>query len=274
MTIKSDTYRGAWRVLPNMGANLKGSIHEDEEARRHGFRRAIVGGTGVAQAIMPAIVELLGPGWIEGGWLTLKFVGPVYPDELVREVAEPAPNDGEFDVRVEYEDGRIAAAGRVGLGEAEPWRDWVIGDRNPDAVFQDLPIGYEFDDISFTFGEDAILRTLDTAGDDTPWFRSASPWGGPVVPPLAAFNPATTPQRDLGLTQPVHGAGMNAEFHLVTRRPMPRDRRYALRMRLIDKGLGGRTWFWTSEFDITDEDGVRYVSARQKCKWFPKEQAG
>ena len=271
MTVRSDTYRGAWRVLPILGANVKGTIHDDDEASRHGFRRAIVGGTGVAQAIMPAIVELLGPGWVEGGWMWLKFVGPVYPDELVREVAEPTSEDGVFDVRVEYEDGRVAAAGRAGMGAVEPWRDAVTGDRGPDQVFHDLPIGYKFEDVRFEFSEEAILRTLNTAGDDTPWFRSVSPWGGPVVPPLAAFNPATPPQRDLGLTQPVHGAGMNAEFHLVTRRPMPHELSYVLRMRLVDKGLGGRTWFWTSEFEITDEAGVSYVTGRQKCKWFPKE---
>ncbi len=271
MTVSSDTYRGAWRVLPILGPNTQGTIHDDDEASRHGFRRAIVGGTGVAQAIMPALVELLGPGWIEGGWMSLKFVGPVYPDELVREVAEPADKADVFNVRVEYEDGRVAAAGRVGMGTVEPWRDAVIGDRDPDKVFHGLPIGYEFDDIRFSFLEENIRRTLDTAGDETPWFRGDSPWGGPVVPPLAAFNPATMPQRDLGLTQPVHGAGMNAEFHLVTRRPMPRDLAYVLRMRLVDKGLGGRTWFWTSEFEITDEDGVSYVTCRQKCKWFPKE---
>ena len=94
------------------------------------------------------------------------------------------------------------------------------------------------------------------------------------MPPLLAFSPATMLQRDLGLTQPVHGAGMIAEVHFVTRRPMPRDLDYVLRMRLIDKGLGGRTWFWTSEFEVADEDDVCYVSARQKCKWFPKEQVG
>ena len=90
---------------------------------------------------------------------------------------------------VEYEDGRIAAAGRAGIGVAEPWRDWVIGDRSPGSVFQDLPIGYEFEDIWFTFAEESILRTLDTAGDETPWFRSASPWGGPVVPASRGVQP-------------------------------------------------------------------------------------
>ena len=42
MTVSSDTYRGAWRVLPILGANTAGTIHDDDEASRHGFRRAIL----------------------------------------------------------------------------------------------------------------------------------------------------------------------------------------------------------------------------------------
>ena len=271
MTVQSDIYRGAWRILPILGTNTKGTIHDDEEASRHGFRRAIVGGTGVAQAMMPAIVELLGPDWIEGGWLSVKFVGPVYPDEKVREVAEPTADPEIIDVRVEDEEGRIAAVGRVGMGREEPWHDDQVGSRGADQAFPDLPIGYAFEDVRFSIGEEAISRICDTAGDPTPWFREDSPWGGPIAPPLAAFNPATRPQRDLGLRQPVHEAGMNAEFHLVTVRPMFRDQDYNLSMTLVDKGTGARTWFWTSHFDVTDDEGVHYLSGRQKLKWFPKE---
>ena len=92
-----------------------------------------------------------------------------------------------------------------------------------------------------------------------------------MVPPLMAFNPATGPQREESFAHPVHEAGMNAEFHMLTVRPMFHDREYLLSMRVVDKGVGARTWFWTSEFEVTDGDGARCLTGRQKLKWFPKE---
>lgn len=271
MSAEAQRYEGPWRVVPIYGPNLEGTIHDDEEARRHGFRRAIVGGTNVAQTIMPAVAERFGPGWIEGGWISIKFVGPVYPDERVREVAEPTADLSVMDVRVETEEGRVAVAGRVGMGRTEPWDDAGIGTREPELAFPGVPIGFGFDTVRFSVGEEAVRLLCDSAGDFSPWFRGESPWGEPVVPPLMAFNPATAPQRDESLAHPVHEAGMNAEFHMVTVRPMFRDREYFLRMRVVDKGVGARTWFWTSEFDVTDDGGTRRLTGRQKLKWFPKQ---
>ena len=273
MSAEGRRHEGPWRVVPIYGPSLEGTIHDDEEARRHGFRRAIVGGPNVAQTIMPAVAERFGPGWIEGGWMSIKFVGPVYPDERVREVAEPTTDPSAMDVRVEAEDGRVAVVGSVGMGRTEPWSDAGIGTRGPERVFPGVPIGFRFDTVRFSIGEEAVRLLCDSAGDLSPWFRGDSPWGGPVVPPLMAFNPATGPQRDESFAHPVHDAGMNAEFHMVTVRPMFHDREYALRMRVVDKGVGARTWFWTSEFEVTDEDGARCMTGRQKLKWFPKQGA-
>ena len=264
-------HEGPWRVVPIYGPNLEGTIHDDEEARRHGFRRAIVGGPNVAQTIMPAIAERFGPVWIEGGWMSIKFVGPVYPDERVREVAEPTTDPAAMDVRVEAEDGRVAVVGRVGMGRTEPWDDAEIGTREPERAFPGMPVGFGFDTVRFSVGEEEVRLLCDSAGDHSPWFRGESLWGGPVMPPLMAFNPATRPQRDKSFAHPVHEAGMNAEFHMVTERPMFHDREYSLRMRVVDKGVGARTWFWTSEFEVTGDDGARCLTGRQKLKWFPKE---
>ena len=274
MTVQSNIFRGAWRFLPNQGEHAKGTIHDDDEARSRGFRRGIVGGPAVAQAIMPAVVDRFGPVWMERGWLSVKFVGPVYADEEVREVAEPTSSRDAIGVKVEARDGRIALVGQAGLGQDQPWRAEDDGQRGVDEGFPNLDIGYSFPDIHFKMEEDAILRLCETAGDNTPWFRAQTRWGGPVVPPIAVFNPATEPQRVMALDHPVDQAGMNGEFMLVTTRPMLRDNPYVLRMTVVDKGIGSQTWFCTTQFEVLDPDGSHFLTGRQKCKWFSKVRSG
>src|SRR5262245_23835994 len=91
MTNEAKTaFEGRWRKLENLSVNLKGSIHDDDEARKIGFRGGFVVGSTVATAALPAIIGLLGKEWMEGGWYSFSFVAPVYADDEVREVAELA----------------------------------------------------------------------------------------------------------------------------------------------------------------------------------------
>ncbi len=273
MATTTGTYHGRWRTLPILGANVEGTIHDDDEARTHGFRRAIVGGSSVAQAAMPAVVDRFGQSWMEGGWITVKFAGPVYPDEEVREVAEPAAASGAIDLRIEARDGRVAAVGQAGLGTSVPWRAKEDGRRDPESAFPELEIGYRFPDVDFTIDAGVIERVCVSAGDDSPWYTTDSPWGAPIAPPIAVFNPTTKLQRDLGARFPVHQAGMNAEYRLATERPMFRDHPYLLQMWVVDKGVGARTWSWTTEFTVNDQHGTRCLTGRQQVKWFVPEHA-
>lgn len=270
MTVQSDIFRGAWRFLPNQAEHVKGTIHDDHEARSRGFRRGIVGGPAVAQAIIPGVADRLGAKWIEGGWLSVKFVGPVYADEEVREVAESTSDSDVIRVKIEARNGRVALVGEAGLGHEEPWRAEEDGRRGADEGFPCLDIGFTFPDLHFKIDEDAALRLCEAAGDETPWFRGPTRWGGPVVPPIAVFNPATESQRVMALDHPVDQAGLNAEFMLLATRPMLRDQSYVLRMTIVDKGVGARTWFCTTQFEVLDTEGNRFLTARQKCKWFSK----
>ena len=79
-------------------------------------------------------------------------------------MAEPTADPSVMDVRVEAEEGRVAVVGRVGMGRTEPWDDAGIGTRGPERVFPGVPIGFGFDTVRFSVGEEAVRLLCDSAG--------------------------------------------------------------------------------------------------------------
>ncbi len=266
-TTETRLFEGRWRQLPNLAANIKDSIHDDDRARELGFRGGFVPGPTVAEAIMPAILGHFGQQWFEGGWYDLKFITPVYMNEEVQEVAESLDDDGAIAVKLLTRDGRITCGGRAGLGTAVPWNAELDGKRMGDIAFPHLELGTQSDEVEFTVDRDDYLRQLDAAGSDSPWFRDASPWGGPIAPPVALMR-QSRPLIDLPLGEGVTPPGINADFQIVIERPVFTDRPYRTTSRLANKGVSGRCWFRTVEFTIVDEEGNRCAVGRQNVKWF------
>jgi acyl dehydratase len=58
-------------------------IHDDETARRHGFRGALVPGVTVYGYLTHPLVEALGAAWLERGTASVRFVRPVLDGEEV-----------------------------------------------------------------------------------------------------------------------------------------------------------------------------------------------
>ncbi len=68
----------------NNGADSNNLIHDDEHARRYGFRAGLVPGTSVFAYMSRSLVEFLGRDWLERGFAEVRFVHPVYDGEEVR----------------------------------------------------------------------------------------------------------------------------------------------------------------------------------------------
>jgi len=266
----SDPFRaGPWRRLVNTAAASKGSIHDDAEAAKLGFRGGFVPGSVVGTAALPAVVEAFGRAWMEGGWYSLTFVSPVYVDDEVREVASRSGAD--ITVQVLDRAGRLCCNGRAGLGASVPWDVAEDGLHGAQSVFPGLEIGHTFDPWEFTPDRDLCLGTVDAAGDLTPWYRESSPWGSPVVPPeylhVVALDLMRQPgqPRTLPVTG-VRGPGMWAAHDLMVHAPLLVDRSYTMTERIVDKGRSGRTLFTTYEFEVFAE--TRLVAhGRHKAKW-------
>jgi len=77
--------------------------------------------------------------------------------------------------------------GRAGLGgsaSGAQWRAEEEGTRNADVAHPDLTIGKQNPDLWFIHVKAEVAVCRDAGGDETPWFRGPSPWGGPVSPPI------------------------------------------------------------------------------------------
>lgn len=265
-------FEGSFRSLPNLAADLKDSIHDDERARALGFRGGFVPGPTIAEAVMPAILARFGKRWFEGGWYDLKFIAPVYVDDEVREIALPSsergkPDEDTIQVELRTRDERLTCGGRAGLGSEVPWDPEMDGQRGGDIAFPHLELGAEGEESEFVVEPGTGLRELDAAGNHSPWFRESSPWGGPIVPVIGLFWQGRRLQ-GLPLGEGVRPPAINADFQIAVERPVFVGEPYTVSGRLADKGVSRRCWFRAVEFEIADRQGRRCAIGRQNVKWF------
>ena len=181
-------YEGRARVLLNLHPDGPGGPHDDNVARMLGFRRALVPGEAVAEAVMPAIVARFGTRFMDGGWLSVKNIAATYVDEELHEIGESTQGSPDvLDLRLETEEGRLTCIGQAGLGGIEsgtPWRAEEDGSHGADIAHPNLILGTTNPDLWFIHDKAEVAVIRDAAGHETPWFRGRSPWGGPVSPPL------------------------------------------------------------------------------------------
>jgi hypothetical protein len=270
VTTTAAKHEGAWRKLENISADRKGSIHDDEPARKLGFQGAFVPGSTVGTAAMPAVVALLGRRWFEGGWCNFKFVTPVYTSDDVREEAELMP-DGRVNIRVVTSDGRLCCSGQAGLGFDVPWDTSGDGKRGAEGVLRAVEIGTRFDDAEMVVTAESSANMMRAAGDTTSWYGAGSPWGRPLAPTETMHNLAlqVTRSRHQEISG-VKNPGMWAEHWLAANRPLFQEQPYLFREFIADKGISGRTVFITYEYEVIEAHEVVAIG-RHRVKWLREE---
>src|SRR5688500_16189974 len=65
----------------NTSASSENKIHDDETARRYGFRGGLVPGVTVYAYLTEPLVAALGSAWLERGTATVRFAKPVFEGE-------------------------------------------------------------------------------------------------------------------------------------------------------------------------------------------------
>ncbi len=98
----------------------KGSVHDDEVARRMGYRAALVPGAFLYGHFSRVAVELWGQRWIEAGSMGASFRRPVYNGDAVTITVTPGPGAGRLGLVLVGADGQNAADGWISPAEEMP----------------------------------------------------------------------------------------------------------------------------------------------------------
>jgi acyl dehydratase len=109
-------------IAHNTATASTNKIHDDEVARRYGFRGGLVPGVDVYAYLTRAPAAAWGLDWLGRGWLRARFLAPVYEGQKVAVVAGSTAG-GTMPVELHGEGGAVCATGEAGLalaGDGEP----------------------------------------------------------------------------------------------------------------------------------------------------------
>ncbi len=164
--------------------NIGNVIHANQGARDYGYKAALVGGVIVYGWTAPAILQALGPAWLEVGWADVSFRRPTYPgDEMTARVTER--DDGACDLAMTNQDGETCISGELGLGRA-PWLDDLKmparraaeprPDVTPQLTLDIAPVGLDLRPMAVAVSKDEARKfSLEREREEEPIFIGESP---------------------------------------------------------------------------------------------------
>ncbi len=189
-------------VARNTAAADVGSIHDDAYATRMGYRGGLVPGVTLLAYCTPTLIDAFGEEWVQRGRLRARFLRPAYDGETLAvraAVTRAEGGDVTLGCRIERADGTacIEAEASCLLGEqpattSKPWRTAIPvagpavppGGGLPPLAPENMTIGQELSPLTNRLPLAESIAWAGAAGDESAWYRNASPFGGrPIVHP-------------------------------------------------------------------------------------------
>lgn len=181
---------GPWRQPRNEAADQRGSIHDDETARRLGFRGGTVAGSIHLEQFPPSFLHLWGPRWFERGSISAYFRNATTDQEPVRTFVRIPEQQADVQTEIWMEDreGRQVLEGTASVGDPgvpsrlEQLRESqrtggdvrILGHLTPGAdlppVDTELPLA-------------AGAQRMRVITEPLAWYAGGSSWGGPIATP-------------------------------------------------------------------------------------------
>jgi hypothetical protein len=235
------------------------SMHNEEAAKRAGFRGALVPGVIHAEQFAPLALAVFGRRWFEQGAYSFYFRTPTCHLETVQAFLRlPASGavtaSDQLEAWSETEDGLRVIEGTLAVGapvETGALRERLgksAGRESQFRILAHLKIGQAFEDEVRCFplhlgppikgvqarpgGEGQILRRDDTT-EPLGWYFGPSPWGGPIANPLGLHRLLKPTAADGGLI-----GGVDVRMH---HGPTLLDRDYVLSSRVAGMDESPRT---------------------------------
>ena len=190
------------RCARNTSAVSENKIHEDDVARRFGFRGGLVPGATTYAYLASYLTRTLGVEWAAHGGATVALVRPVYDGDLIRIGGRVTEADGDdeagtvgVEAWVDGPDGTRCAPATARLAwpaeadqverpafartDQEPRRP---EDRDPISAAS-APVGVPLPPVLRAGDAEAVRRYLDERDEHDPLFRESSPYGPPLMHP-------------------------------------------------------------------------------------------
>jgi len=257
---------GPLREPRNLAANVAGSIHDDSQAQKLGFRGGTVAGSIHMEQFPPLLLQAFGQRWFETGSLSTYFRNATMDRERVRAFAEVPSSDSNVQVNVwmDREDDMRVLEGTASVGTPsepsmlrrklaeprEPGDQRILGHLSPGEVGAPITVRLA-DDREAKARLAAITEPLD-------WYTGTSPWGSPVVNPGLLVRMMVEVQRRIALPGDAVGLYGAIEIrHLAG--PVFADRDYEVSGRIHAIGQTPKTeYLW---YETTMREGVTDVAS-------------
>lgn len=200
------TFAGPWREPKQMLAaqlyDSHASIHDDETARRLGFKGGTIEGPTHFSQFDPLGAHLWGQAWFERGCISAHYRAPVFEGEAVRaSVAKPAPGAKHAAITMHKRDGTEVLAGSLSVGQDAPptaleVRLATLPPLAEPVILHDVAVGMTSPRVAVVMGHDqhmgdyypfSLADKLKVITENSPWYGggtggAVSPWGRLIIP--------------------------------------------------------------------------------------------
>ena len=278
---------GPLREPRNLAANVAGSIHDDSQAQRLGFRGGTVAGSIHMEQFPPVLLRAFGERWFETGSLSCYFRNATMDRERVRAFADVPPSGAPFEtprtassgstsgllrmsenaqvnVWMDREDGMRVLDGTASIGSpAEPsmlrLKVAELREAGEMRILAHLSLGDAGAPVTVRLADEREAKArLEAITEPLDWYTGASPWGGPVVNPGLVVHMMVQVQRRMAL--PADAVGLYGAIevrHLAG--PVFSDREYEVSGRVVAVGQTPKTeYLW---YETTMREGAKDVAS-------------
>jgi hypothetical protein len=183
---------GPYRRPRNLESRDPSSIHNDETARKLGFRGGTIAGSFHMEQFPPSLVRAFGERWFERGGLSCYFRNATMDNEAVRTLVQSPSGaaDEQVNVWMERDDGMQVLEGTASVGsppEPSMLRRKVAEPREQGElrILEALSVGHDLGTSIERLPLAALKPRLEVCTEPLPWYSGVSPWGGPIANPSA-----------------------------------------------------------------------------------------
>jgi acyl dehydratase len=268
-----------FRMVENYWAQQAGAVQNDEVAKKVGFQGGVVRGV-VHIAQMPRVLLAgFGQEWFERGGVASMFIKPTMHGDFVR-IGLQEPELGGKDERVQIwverqSDGLHLVNGTAEIGDppgGSLTAQMILNTGGADEVriLADHVIGQTTDAVPVRI--DSVELAKEPSGPIAPeaWFRTASPWGGPIANPANVPTAAGRSSGQLNLNSPGIVGMLGAQEVKHVAGPVFLDHDYVSVSELVAVGSSKRSEYAWYEARLLEKDGTLIAKTTTQMRFLKK----